>query len=100
MRIVKQEELAQLMKLGIRPDSLAGRLRLVLTIGCYGDFRFTRDILSTSGKHEQIELAIEALIELGACCDCEVFRAVGQLPRGILWHHSTSTPSAPGIGWS
>jgi hypothetical protein len=85
---MRPEELAQLARLGIRSDSLAGRLRLVLTIGCYGDFRFTRDILSSSGRPEQIEEAVEALMALGAQCDCQVFRALGQLPRGVLWHHS------------
>jgi hypothetical protein len=85
--VVRQAELARLMRLGIRPDSLAGRLRLVLPTGCYGDFRFTRDILSTSGRREQTELAIQALVDLGARCDCEVFHAVGQQPRGVLWHH-------------
>jgi hypothetical protein len=83
-----QDEVARLAKLGIRADSVTGRLRLVLTIGCYGDFRFTRDILSTSAKPEQLELAIEALKEMGANCDCQVFQAFGQSPRGILWHHS------------
>ncbi len=87
---MRQEEVSRLMRLGIHPDRLAGRLRLVLTIGCYGDFRFTRDILSTSGRLEQIEPAIQALLDLGARCDCEVFRAVGQLPRGVLWHHSAA----------
>jgi Protein of unknown function (DUF2695) len=86
-RVVRQAELARLMRLGIRPDSLAGRLRLVLPTGCYGDFRFTRDILSTSGRREQTELAIQALVDLGARCDCEVFQAIGQQPRGVLWHH-------------
>jgi hypothetical protein len=84
---MRQEEVARLLKLGIRPDGLAGRLRLVLTIGCYRDFRFTRDILSSSVKYEQMDGAIEALVHLGAHCDCEVFRAVGELPRGVLWHH-------------
>lgn len=89
---MRQEDVAKLARLGIRPDGLAGRLRLVLTIGCYGDFRFTRDILSTSARPEQIDLAIEALEDLGARCDCQVFYALGQLPRGLLWHH----PAAPG----
>lgn len=89
---MRQEEVTRLTKLGIHPDRLAGRLRLVLTIGCYNDFRFTRDILSTGGRHAQLELAIQALIDLGAHCDCEVFRAVGQLPRGVLWHHTTTPP--------
>jgi hypothetical protein len=88
--VVREEEVARLRRLGIHPDSLAGRLRLVLTIGCYGDFRFTRDILSTSMRPDRLELAIEALVDLGADCDCQVFRAVGQLPRGVLWHHPTA----------
>lgn len=83
----------RLARLGIHSESLAGRLRLVLTIGCYGDFRFTRDILSTSARPEQIELAIDTLMDLGATCDCQVFQALGQLPRGLLWHHSR----APGV---
>lgn len=85
------DEVGTLAKLGIRADSLAGRLRLVLTIGCYGDFRFTRDILRTSARPEQIELAIEALMDRGARCDCQVFYALGQLPRGLLWHDPTAT---------
>ena len=89
-RILRREELVSLSMLGVRPDGLAGRLRLVLTIGCYRDFRFTRDILSSSVAQEQIELAIDALIALGAQCDCEVFHAIGHLPRGVLWHHSTA----------
>jgi len=92
-RVLRQEELLPLTTLGIRPDALAGRLRLVLTIGCYRDFRFTRDILSSSVVPEQIASVIEALTRLGAHCDCEVFYAIGQLPRGVLWHHST-TPGA------
>ena len=83
----QQVKLNRLALLGIHPDGLAGRLRLVLTIGCYSDFRFTRDILSSSARHEQIEGAVETLIDLGAHCDCEVFQALGQLPRGLLWHH-------------
>jgi len=85
-----EAKVVRLGKLGIRPDSLAERLRLVLTIGCYGDFRFTRDILTSSARPEQIELAIQALVDLGANCDCGVFHAVGQPPRGVLWHHSTA----------
>jgi hypothetical protein len=91
---VRQEALNQLFALGIHPASMAGRLRLVLTIGCYGDFRFTRDILSTGAAYERSDLAIQALVELGAHCDCEVLRALGQPPRGVLWHH----PTTPGIG--
>jgi hypothetical protein len=85
--VLRDEDLARLATLGIYPDRLAGRLRLVLTIGCYRDFRFTRDILSTGDCGDQIDLAIAALIALGAQCDCQVFKAVGQLPRSILWHH-------------
>jgi hypothetical protein len=62
-------------------------LRLVLAVGCYSDFRFTRDILSSGAMQEQTEPAIEALIDLGARCDCEVFEALGQPPRSVLWHH-------------
>lgn len=96
LKVLRQAEVVRLALLGIHPDMLAGRLRLVLTTGCYRDFRFTIDILSTSASPEKIELAITALIGLGAQCDCEVFKAVGQLPRAILWHH----PTAPIIGSS
>lgn len=92
-RVMRREEVDRLARLGIYPDRLAGRLRLVLTIGCYGDFRFTRDILSTGVRHEQIELAIQALVALGARCDCGVFQAVGQLSWAVLGHHPT-TPRA------
>jgi hypothetical protein len=27
------------------------------------------------------------LIAQGAHCDCEVFQALGESPRGVLWHH-------------
>ncbi|HEX8229205.1 MAG TPA: DUF2695 domain-containing protein [Chloroflexia bacterium] len=84
---LQQSKLDRLELLGIHPDGLAGRLRLVLAVGCYSDFRFTRDILSSGAKQEQTELAIEALMDLGALCDCEVFKALGQLPRSVLWHH-------------
>src|SRR5687767_12873164 len=93
-RVVRQEVLSQLFGLGIHPVMMAGRLRLVLTIGCYGDFRCTRDILSTGAVYEQSDLAIQALVKLGAHCDCEVLRALGQPPRGVLWHH----PATPGTG--
>jgi len=86
-RVLRQEELDRLAALGVHSDSLAGRLRLVLTIGCYGDFRFTRDILSTGAAREQTGLAIQALEDLGATCDCQVIQVLGQLPRGVLWHH-------------
>jgi hypothetical protein len=90
--VPRQEELGQILALGIHPASLAGRLRLVLTVGCYGDFRFTRDILSTSAARDQLDPAIQALRELGANCDCEVFHAVGQPPLGILWHRPVQPP--------
>jgi hypothetical protein len=86
-RVLRREELDRLSALGIHPEGLAGRLRLVLTIGCYRDFRFTRDILRTGAAREQVDLAIQALKELGASCDCQVLQAVGQPPRGLLWHH-------------
>jgi hypothetical protein len=87
-RVLRPEGLVRLAMFGIRPDGLAGRLRLVLTIGCYRDFRFTRDILSSSMAQEQLEEALDVLMGLGAHCDCEVFYAIGQLPRCVLWHHS------------
>src|SRR5437870_2516794 len=59
--VLRQKELDQLLALGIHPEGLAGRLRLVLTIGCYHDFRFTRDILSTGAAYERADLAIKAL---------------------------------------
>ncbi|MDQ6693540.1 MAG: DUF2695 domain-containing protein [Chloroflexota bacterium] len=83
-----QRQLSRLASLGVYPDALCGRLRLVMTIGCYGDFRFTRDILSTGAARENTDLAIDALEDLGAACDCQVLEALGQLPRGLLWHHS------------
>lgn len=86
-RLGRQAKVARLAALGVRPDGLTGRLRLVLTIGCYQDFRFTRDILSTTSSEEEIDQAIEVLNDLGANCDCEVFRALGQPARGVLWHH-------------
>ena len=86
-RVLRREEIDRLSVLGIHPEGLAGRLRLVLTIGCYRDFRFTRDILLTGSAREQVDLAIQALKELGASCDCQVLQAVGQPPRGLLWHH-------------
>lgn len=90
----QESKLEQLSLMGVHLDSLAGRLRLVLTTGCYGDFRFTRDILSTGAAHGRVEQAIETLIDLGAHCDCEVFQALGQQPRGVLWHHTP--PHGPG----
>lgn len=89
-RDLSAEQTARLSRLGIHPSGMAGRLRLVLTIGCYKDFRFTRDILSTGSKGEEIEMAIQALMDLGASCDCQVLHALGQPARGLLWHHPTS----------
>ncbi len=89
---VQQRQLRRLALLGIQPDALAGRLRLVMTIGCYGDFRFTRDILGSGAAPSQVDLAIEALEDLGARCDCQVLQALGQPARGILWHHSDTLP--------
>jgi hypothetical protein len=91
-RPLHRDELDRLAGLGIFPESLAGRLRLVLTIGCYRDFRFTRDILLTGSARDQVDRAIDALRELGASCDCQVLQAVGQQPRGLLWHHPTTKP--------
>ena len=81
-------ELTRLAALGIRPPDLAARLRLVLPVGCAHDFTQTRAILRTGpGAQDQIEAAIQALIEHGAHCDCEVFQALGEPPRCVLWHH-------------
>jgi hypothetical protein len=30
-------------------------------------------------------------MDRGARCDCQVFYALGQLPRGLLWHDPTAT---------
>ena len=84
---LRQKKLDRLLALGIYPDRLAGRLRLVISIGCYGDFRFTLDILSSSLTNDKIDRAIDVLTDLGAHCDCGVFRAIGQVPRALLWHH-------------
>ncbi|HMA34848.1 MAG TPA: DUF2695 domain-containing protein [Chloroflexia bacterium] len=84
---MRPAELARLAALGIHPADLTGRLRLVLVIGCYRDFRFTRDILKSGAVGAQVDQAISALEQLGAHCDCEVFQAMGQPPRGVLWHN-------------
>jgi hypothetical protein len=65
---------------------LAGRLRLVLPVGCAHDFTQTRAILRTSSSRDQIDAAIQALCDRGAHCDCAVFQAVGEPPRCALWH--------------
>jgi hypothetical protein len=65
---------------------LAGRLRLVLPVGCANDFTQTRAILRTGAAHAQADGAIQALIERGAHCDCTVFQAVGEPPRCAIWH--------------
>jgi hypothetical protein len=80
-------ELARLAALGIRPLDLAARLRLVLPVGCAHDFTQTRVILDTGHARDQVDAAIQALIAQGAHCDCEVFQALGESPRGVLWHH-------------
>ena len=89
-RVLRHEDLGRLAALGIHADGLTGRLRLVLPVGCYGDFRFTRDILSTGAAREETDLAIDVLMHLGASCDCQVIQVLGQLPRGILWHHKAA----------
>ena len=76
---MRREDAAGLARLGIRSDSLAGRLRLVLTIGCYRDFRFMRDILSTSARPEQVELAIEARTDL-----VTALPAIGLIVGGLI----------------
>ena len=81
-------ELTRLAALGVRPADLAARLRLVLPVGCARDFTQTRSILRTGSAEDQIEAAIQTLIEHGAHCDCEVFRALGEPPRCVLWHQS------------
>ncbi|MEA2574970.1 MAG: hypothetical protein QOH93_2268 [Chloroflexia bacterium] len=86
-RVLRQQELGLLAALGIYPDALAGRLRLVLVIGCYADFRFTLDILSSGSVRERRDEAVQALMDLGAHCDCEVFTAIRELPRGIFRHN-------------
>jgi hypothetical protein len=79
-------EKARLAALGIDPMALAGRLRLVLPIGCARDFTQTRAILLTGGAHVQVDAALQALQERGAQCDCAVFQALGEPPRCLLWH--------------
>ncbi len=84
--VLTSAELTRLVALGINPMELAGRLRLVLPVGCARDFTQTRAILRTSAARDQLEAAIQALIDRGAHCDCAVFRAVGEPPRCALWH--------------
>ena len=79
-------EMARLAALGIRPMELTGRLRLVLPVGCARDFTQTRAILLTGGARDQVEAAIQVLIARGAHCDCEVFQALNEPPRCLLWH--------------
>src|SRR5690349_20699997 len=90
-------EWARLAALGIRPMELAGRLRLVLLVGCGRDFTQTRALLRTAGKRDQVEAAIQALMEREAHCDCEVFQALGEPPSCVLWHQPAArTPGAAG----
>ena len=79
-------ERARLAALGIQPLELAARLRLVLPVGCARDFTQTRAILRTGRGCGEVEAAIQALVERGAHCDCAVFQALGEPPRGVLWH--------------
>lgn len=79
-------ELARLAALGIRPAELTGRLRLVLPVGCAHDFTQTRAILLTGGARARVEGALQALTARGAHCDCEVFAALNEPPRCLLWH--------------
>jgi hypothetical protein len=79
-------ERARLAALGIQPIELAERLRLVLPVGCARDFTQTRAILRTSRAPGEVDAAIQALVERGAHCDCAVFQALGEPPRGVLWH--------------
>jgi hypothetical protein len=79
-------ELARLAALGIRPTELTGRLRLVLPVGCAQDFTATRAILLTGSASARVEGALQALIARGAHCDCEVFAALNEPPRCLLWH--------------
>ena len=79
-------EVARLAALGIRPVELTGRLRLVLPVGCARDFTQTRAILLTGSARAQVDAAIQALVARGAHCDCEVFQALNEPPRCLLWH--------------
>ena len=75
--------------------TLAGRLRLVLPVGCARDFTQTRAILATGGARHQIDAAIQVLRDRGAACDCEVFAALGEPPRCVLWHHRRAAAPDP-----
>lgn len=89
-------ELARLAALGIRPTELTGRLRLVLPVGCADDFTQTRAILLTGGACARVEAALQALIARGAHCDCEVFAALNEPPRCLLWHQPRPTHGGAG----
>ena len=86
--------LARLAALGIQPMALAGRLRLVLPVGCSRDFTQTRAILGSGGARDRVDAAIQALMEREAHCDCEVFQALEEPPRCLLWHQPAGR--APG----
>jgi hypothetical protein len=92
-----------LAAVGILPTVLAGRLRLVLPVGCAHDFTQTRSILQSGATGDQVEAAIAVLTARGAQCDCSVFQALGELPRCVLWHpppvdDATLDERAPGSG--
>jgi hypothetical protein len=88
-------EVARLAALGIHPGELTGRLRLVLPVGCARDFTQTRAILRTGSARDQVDAAIQALIARGAHCDCEVFQALNEPPRCLLWHQRPRPQGGP-----